>query len=177
VTAPFATNDAASHLFIEIDHLMLQDKLSSAQAKIIFLLLYKTGMTVSEISSLTLGQINLDEGYVLLPKDKSRASRKLPLLPDVKDLLSTYLRNRNTVSTSHVLISRESSSMSDRRIQQIVRTSALRLIGKDLSPHDLRAAYIRNEIAAGTPIPVIEQRTGLASISAYVYAYLASRQP
>jgi site-specific recombinase XerC len=168
-----AQNQAVTSLLSDRDTFLLLEKVDDRAAKIILSLLLKTGMTVSELAALTVDHLALDRNELTL---SGKRRRTLLLDHDLSMLLREHLASHHLPRTRHLLFTRESRQMSERRIQQIVAESTRRVLGTALNPRYLRTSYIINELKKGTPIATIEERTGLATLQSYVYIYLSAKQ-
>jgi len=61
--------------------------------KVVLELLYSTGMRISEVENLTLGDINLEGGFITITDDKNRQDRTAPLCEYTNSILTYFLKN------------------------------------------------------------------------------------
>lgn len=76
---------------ILLDSIKVSDK-KTFTLKVILELLYATGMRINEVEKLTLPDIKLTEGYILIRDDKERQDRKAVLPEYIGHLLNIYLQ-------------------------------------------------------------------------------------
>jgi type 1 fimbriae regulatory protein FimB len=131
-----------------------------------FLLAYKHGLRVSEVSKLTL--VDLRDGYIDVDraKDSLHTRQKLeshanPLL-DEKLVLSAWLRERPDTGSQMLFVSRFGSGVSTRQIFDIFAKCA-ELAGIESgrrNPHVLKHSVCAHLVRAGVSIAYIQQLAG-----------------
>lgn len=141
-------------------------------------LLYATGMRVSEISELTLGQINLNIGY-LRCIGKGNKERIIPIGRSALDALCAYLRGLRPAlvrqrSGASVFLSRTGRKLDRTSIWRLVRKHAQAAgIVDDLSPHTLRHCFATHMLSGGADLRVVQELLGHADVgTTQVYLHL-----
>src|SRR3954470_24669314 len=117
----------------------------------IVLTLRHTGIRVSELSSLMLGDIENSErkGTLTVRSGKGNKFRILPLNVDARQAIPAYLQVRPTVSADHLFIGQRGQGISSRAVELLV-TKYARLAGlEDVTPHTLRHSFGKHALDAG----------------------------
>src|SRR3954447_16371248 len=116
----------------------------------IVLTLRHTGIRVSELSSLTLADIETSErkGSLTVRLGKGGKFRVLPLNVDARRAITAYLKVRPTVSADHLFIGQRGQGISSRAVKLLV-TKYGRLAGlEDVTPHTLRHSFGKHALDA-----------------------------
>ncbi len=133
-------------------------------------LLYATGLRVSEVSNLTLDQLNLDVGY-LRCVGKGNKERIAPIGRSALRALRSYLGRLRPVlvrqrSVAFVFLSRTGRKLDRTSIWRLVRKHALTAgIANDLSPHTLRHCFATHLLAGGADLRIVQELLGHADVS------------
>jgi integrase/recombinase XerD len=120
----------------------------------IVLTLRHTGIRVSELSSLTLGDVDISErkGTLTVRSGKGGKFRVLPLNVDARRTIASYLEVRPTVSADHLFIGQRGQGVSSRAVEMLV-TKYGRLAGlEDVTPHTLRHSFGKHALDAGADL-------------------------
>ncbi|HEY0634819.1 MAG TPA: site-specific tyrosine recombinase XerD [Gammaproteobacteria bacterium] len=142
--------------------------------------LYATGLRVSELVGLTLGQINLQQGGVKVI-GKGRKERLVPLGEVAVEWLERYLREsrplllgREGISDA-LFPSRRGTAMTRQAFwQHIKRYAVVAGITKTLSPHTLRHAFATHLLNHGADLRVVQLLLGHSSLSTtQIYTHVA----
>jgi integrase/recombinase XerC len=136
-------------------------------------LLYASGLRVSELVGLDLGDIDR-AGQMLRVLGKGRKERVVPFGSSAQTALEAYwpvrdeLLNRPGVNseTEAVFLNPSSSRLSTRSVRTIVKKySRLANINWDLHPHSLRHAFATHLLADGADLRAIQELLGHVSLS------------
>src|SRR3954454_164129 len=128
----------------------------------IVLTLRHTGIRVSELSSLTLGDVEASErkGSLTVRSGKGGKFRVLPLNVDVRRAIASYLDVRPTVSTDQLFIGQRGQGVSSRAVELLV-TKYGRLAGlEDVTPHTLRHSFGKHALDAGADLVSVSALLG-----------------
>lgn len=129
-------------------------------------LLYATGLRVSELVTLTPGQIHWDDGYLQV-KGKGRKERIVPIGRTALEITRRYLRARGEAGERDPLfLSRGRKGFSRVGFWKLIRRYARRAgIDKSLSPHTLRHSFATHLLAGGADLRVVQEMLGHADIA------------
>jgi site-specific recombinase XerD len=120
----------------------------------IVLTLRHTGIRVSELSSLLLGDVEISErkGALTVRSGKGSKFRVLPLNVDARQAITAYLQVRPTVSADHLFIGQRGQGIGSRAVELLV-TKYGRLAGlDDVTPHTLRHSFGKHALDAGADL-------------------------
>ena len=130
--------------------------------KAILLLIYSTGLRLSEATNLRIKDIHSDEGYLFIKDSKGKRDRKTVLSPMVLEYLRTYY---TSYKPSYWLFEGQSGGKySDRSIQQVLR-NAVEVSGVNPwgTVHTLRHSFATHLLLNGTNLRVIQTLLGHSS--------------
>jgi len=133
-------------------------------------LFYASGLRVSEVASLTLENLHLEEGTVRVT-GKGNKTRLVPVGHHALEALRRYLATARELfkpkpEETHVFLSSRGRGLSRMTLWRIVvdhaRTAG---IEKPLSPHTLRHSFASHLLAGGAPLRMIQEMLGHADIA------------
>ncbi len=133
-------------------------------------LLYATGMRVSELVALRVGDVNFEVGYVT-PLGKGNKVRIVPIGDAGREKLSRYLGPPRDAllggrPSPHVFISTRGAAMTRQRFWQILRRYARRAgITRAFSPHTLRHSFATHLLTRGADLRSVQAMLGHAQIT------------
>ena len=128
----------------------------------IVLTLRHTGIRVSELSSLMLGDVEASErkGTLTVRSGKGNKFRVLPLNVDARRAIAAYLDVRPTVSAEHLFVGQRGQGISSRAVELLV-TKYARLSGlEDVTPHTLRHSFGKHALDAGADLVSVSALLG-----------------
>jgi site-specific recombinase XerD len=128
----------------------------------IVLVLRHTGIRVSELSSLMLGDVETSErkGTLTVRSGKGSKFRVLPLNVDARQAITSYLKVRPTVSADQLFIGQRGQGISSRAVELLV-TKYGRLAGlEDVTPHTLRHSFGKHALDAGADLVSVSALLG-----------------
>lgn len=130
-------------------------------------LMWSTGMRVSEITGLKLGQINLEEGWVR-SFSKGGRERILPVGPKAKEALLLYLETRKNqpFSRQDTLFFTSRGHAWTRgafwwQLKQLAREAGL---SGHVFPHRVRHSFGTQTLLRGAPIRIVQQMLSHKSV-------------
>ena len=145
-------------------------------------ILYATGLRVSELIGLQLGQINLRQGVVRV-LGKGSKERIVPLGEESTEWLNRYLRDARVEllkgSISDALFPTKRSAVMSRQAfwYLIKRYAVIAGINKMISPHVLRHAFATHLLNHGADLRVVQMLLGHSDISTtQIYTYVAQER-
>ncbi len=133
-------------------------------------LLYATGCRASEVCTMALRDIQLDEGYCRCV-GKGNKERLVSLNPVARAAVEAYLQHerpklaRESEQGSPLLVSRGGRSLSRITVWKLVKRYAGRIgASRTISPHTLRHSFATHMLAGGAEIRALQELLGHASI-------------
>jgi integrase/recombinase XerD len=145
-------------------------KLSGERDKTVIMLLYGSGLRVSELVSLSMNNLYMDEGFIKV-SGKGGKERLVPVggktIRQVKYYLTYYRDEVKTENSKNELIlNQRGNPLSRVSIFHIVKELAAKAgIEKNISPHTLRHSFATVLIEAGADLRAVQQMLGHESIT------------
>jgi len=163
-----------------------QSRWEGRRDKTMLALAIQTGLRVSELTGLNIGDITLGPEPSLTCQGKGRRQRAVPLAANIAALLHAWIRERGGTRTDPLFATRSGRRLSRDAIAQRVQTHALTaalscpsLAGRALHPHVLRHTCAVSLLQAGVDTSVIALRLGHASprsTTAYIHADISIKE-
>jgi len=166
-------------------HRLLEEpaKLSTPEAKrdrAMLELLYATGMRVSELISLNLGDVDTVGGSVRC-FGKGHKERLIPIYPQIASLVAEYIkefRSRLKPSSTEkaLFLNRRGERLTRQGFWQILKGYAKSAdMGKEVTPHTLRHSFATHMLSGGADLRSVQELLGHANISTtQVYTHLTT---
>ncbi len=134
--------------------------------------LYATGCRASEVSTLRLEDVHLDEGYCLC-RGKGTKERLVPLGERAVGTVRAYLADerpklvaRTSSQPTWLFLSYRGRRLRRERIWELVKFYARRAgIRREISPHTLRHSFATHLLAGGADLRQVQELLGHASIA------------
>lgn len=148
--------------------------------KAILELLYATGLRVSELVTLHLAQLRLQEGWLIVT-GKGNKERLIPFGELAGEWLSRYLRDARPKlckphTTDALFLTQNGEAMTRQRCWQLIKHYAV-VAGIDprkISPHTLRHAFATHLLNHGADLRAVQLLLGHADISTtQIYTHVA----
>lgn len=146
---------------------LLLDAAKNTRDHLILILLYSTGVRVSELCHLNIGDIDFEQDLIHIVRGKGGKDRKVPLAPPVRDLIRGYVEKLGPPNSNLPLFrNRSGSRLTARSVQRIVRKAKMTAgISKKVTPHALRHAFATHLCDNNVNIRVIQELLGHASLA------------
>jgi len=149
--------------------------------KAIVELLYAAGLRVSELSNMTLQNINLDQDYVRCI-GKGSKERLIPIGKKAKDALQTYLQERdliifkNDLKTNRLFLNETGQPITRQKIYTIIHGLGEK-IDKTISPHTLRHSFATHMLENGADLRVVQELLGHSDVSTtQLYTHISKKR-
>jgi integrase/recombinase XerC len=128
--------------------------------------LYSCGIRVSELTGLTIGAVDLEEGLVRV-LGKGGKERVVPVGRQARQAIADYLLARNgPPPDAPFLLNARGGRLTSRSVARSVDKYILRLATiKKISPHTLRHTFATHMLEAGADLRSIQELLGHASLS------------
>ena len=130
-------------------------------------LLYSSGLRVSELNSIKIGDTDLTSTFVKV-LGKGGVERIVPVGSKAIDAIKTFLEKRNelTPKVDYLFINSRGGRLSVRSIARMVKKYAsLSGIPKNISPHVLRHTFATHLLGGGADLRAIQEMLGHKSLS------------
>ncbi len=143
--------------------------------------LYATGLRVSELVGLTLGQVHLDPGYVRVV-GKGRKERLVPLGPSACAWLDRWLEGGRAEldreRRPEVFLNHRGGRLTRQGFWKILGAHGLQVgIRSHLSPHVVRHSFATHLLDNGADLRSVQELLGHQSLSTtQVYTHLSSQR-
>lgn len=153
------------------DRFMLRDRALLA-------VMYATGCRVSEVTGLSMRDVNIDEGYCRCT-GKGNKERVVSLSGLAIEAIERYLRDERpsmvpAKDSEYLFVTRSGNRLSRVMVWNLVRKYALRAgCSADVTPHTLRHSFATHMLAGGAEIRALQEMLGHASIrTTQVYTHV-----
>ena len=147
--------------------------IKSARDLAMFTLMLRCGLRISEVASLQLVDLFLEEDYPrLLVRGKGARERSVYLSPQARRVLQNYLLERPLAADDHVFLSYQGKGMSTTAIHLRLKRYREKA-GLELTAHQLRHSFANDLLNAEVPITTIQKLMGhrwIESTQTYVVA-------
>jgi integrase/recombinase XerD len=141
--------------------------------------LYATGLRVSELVSLKLGQVNMNQGVTRV-LGKGNRERLIPLGEEAVRWLRAFISGaRNDIlldrSTDYLFPTRRGDRMTRQAFWHIIKRYARKAgVDRELSPHTLRHAFATHLLNHGADLRVVQMLLGHSDLSTtQIYTHVA----
>ncbi len=164
-----------------LDEPMKQTTPEAKRDKAMLELLYASGMRVSELVSLNLGDIDTSGGYVRC-FGKGHKERMIPIYPRAAQSIDTYLKEsrpqivQNRNDEKAVFLNVRGERLTRQGLWQILKGHAKSAnIEAEVTPHTLRHSFATHMLNGGADLRMVQELLGHANISTtQVYTHLTS---
>lgn len=144
------------------------------RSRIILKLLYASGLRVSELVNLRLGDI---EGTTITVRHGKGGKDRVTILPQSLALeVNEYIRRYRL--TDLLFPSKHGKPLTTRNIQAIITRAAKRAkINKHVTPHKMRHSFATHLLEAGTDVRVIQELLGHSNLqTTQIYTHVSREQ-
>lgn len=154
-----------------------REKDEATRNEAIIEMLYGSGLRVSELVTMRLSHLNLDEGFLLV-EGKGRKERIVPVSPRAVSLIREWLEDRARLNIAPeasdlVFLNRRGRGLTRVMIFYIVKDLAERAgIERSISPHTLRHSFATHLLEGGANLRSIQELLGhenLTTTELYVH--------
>ncbi|AWB10244.1 tyrosine recombinase XerC subunit [Thermodesulfobium acidiphilum] len=144
---------------------------------LIILLLFNTGIRISELENIKIEDINFDRNEIRII-GKGNKERIVFFTNFTKDFLKKYINERQKLKTNcqYLLLSRLKNKISERMIRYIVSNIWETQTGKRITPHQLRHSLATFLLNQGVELKYIQEILGHENINTTnIYAKLTEK--
>jgi integrase/recombinase XerD len=161
-------------------------KLSTSEAKrdrAMLELLYASGMRISELVALNLGDVNIEGNYFVRCFGKGRKERIIPLYEKIATAVKTYVEEdrpklaHGKKETAMFLNARGDRLTRQGFWQKLKEYAKMAGLSSHISPHTLRHSFATHMLSGGADLRSVQELLGHANISTtQVYTHLTTEQ-
>ena len=150
-----------------------------ARNKAILELLYSSGLRISELTSLELSNIDLDECLVRV-MGKGSKERIVPLgdyaIEALKEYIYFYRPMLNKNNSSYIFLNNRGGVLSRQFIFKVIKEECIKKgIRKNVSPHTLRHTFATHLLKNGADLRIIQELLGHENLSTtQIYTHLTN---
>lgn len=161
-----------------------ENTLLGLRDKLMFEVLYASGLRVSELVSLRLEQINMHIGVIKI-MGKGNKERLVPLGEEALDCLQKYLHTARPEllkgvdqTTPFVFVTRRGGGITRQSAWYIIKKYANQAsIHADISPHTLRHAFATHLLNHGADLRAVQMLLGHSDLSTtQIYTHVANER-
>lgn len=144
-------------------------------------LMYATGLRVSELLSLTLNDIDL-ENCIVRCMGKGKKERMIPIGEYVLESMNNYLEKRTKLylmkKDDHLFLNNHGKGLSRSSFfKMIKRRLKICNINVDISPHTLRHSFATHMLEYGSDLRVVQELLGHSDISTTrIYTHISNQK-
>jgi integrase/recombinase XerD len=159
-------------------------KLSTAEAKrdrVMLELLYASGLRISELVALNIGDVNTDGEFFVRCFGKGRKERLVPIYEQIAKAVKQYIEQdrpklaRNKKSDALFLNARGERLTRQGFWQKLKEYSKSAGLGDQISPHTLRHSFATHMLSGGADLRSVQELLGHANVSTtQVYTHLTT---
>jgi len=163
-----------------LDQPSKQDTLGSQRDVAMLHLLYASGMRVSELTALNLGDVDIEDGSVRC-FGKGSKERIVPIHPRATHLVDEYIKK---VRPQLLRDDEEQAIFLNRRGQRLTRQGLWQKLkqyvketgmSKEITPHTLRHSFATHMLNGGADLRYVQEMLGHANIATtQIYTHLTS---
>ena len=131
---------------------------------------FGSGLRASELSDLRLADLDFPNGVAKVRLGKGKKDRLVPMNRREMEALALWLDKgrpqfAREPDNGHVFIGRYGWVMTRQRLWQVTTAISADVLGRGVSPHKFRHAFVTETINGGADIRVVQQMAGHASIN------------
>lgn len=147
-----------------------REKAEALRNEAIIEMIYGSGLRVSELISLRISRMDLNEGFMLV-EGKGNKERVVPVSPRALELTRVWLQERNMMkiapdASDILFLNRRGGRLTRVMIFYIVRDLAERAgIKRKVSPHTLRHSFATHLLEGGANLRSIQELLGHESVT------------
>lgn len=132
----------------------------------ILLLMLNTGLRVSEVAGLTLGDLTIGERKgEMVVRGKGQKVRTIPLNAEIRKVLRAYLENRPKVKHTALFVGQKGEPLGKQGIQYQIRMMAEQAKLDGVSPHSLRHTFAKNLVDVQVSLDQVATLMGHSSLT------------
>jgi len=133
----------------------------------LIMLMLHTGLRVSEVSNLRIGDISISprKGAIMVRGGKGEKFRTVPLNSNVRNALKAYLSVRPSVNHDYLFVGQKGERLKPPGIYYVVKKYGYEARIDNISPHTLRHTFGKNLVDAGVALDRVATLLGHGSLN------------
>jgi len=140
----------------------LVENAETYKSRLIMLLLYSSGLRVSELVNLKRADMNFNEKFGLVKQGKGKKDRFFQISDKISEMLKQYFEK----TPEHSFVFSKEKPLTPRNIQKIIKKAAFKAgIKKKVTPHTMRHSYATHLLDSGVDIRHIQTLLGHENLS------------
>ena len=171
---PLAKNDQKLPVVLNKNEVMrLFEVTENIKHRVVLMLLYYSGLRLSEVRNLRWDAIDFERELIHLKKAKGEKERVVFLHNKLKEVLVEFGVRKGGL----VLLSERGKKYNERTIQAIIKNALRKTnIGKKATPHSLRHSFATHLLESGADIRHIQKLLGHKSLrTTQIYTHVANK--
>ena len=139
--------------------------------------MYASGLRVSELLSLQLGNINFNEGYLKI-KGKGSKERIVPIGEFALDFINRYVTLVRPKYAKNIFLNRDGAPISRQYFWRQIKKYALKAnIDREISPHTLRHSFATHLLENGANLKEVQEMLGHTKIeTTQIYTHVSTKR-
>ena len=178
---PPAREDRPPRILTQAEYERLRTAAEDARAAALIELVLQTGLSLSEISRLTLNDATLPSPATLPAVGSVRVagrnhrSRTVTLNSRASAALQTYLRERDDMGDDHLFLAKNGAGLGRRSVETIIGKATKAAGLRGVSVRTLRHTFAAHSLSKGTATETVQRVLGLASLAGVAEYVVAAR--
>ncbi len=157
----------------EVDQILVslgKDRRLDLRNRALVYIAYGSGLRVSEMVNLRTADIDFQHSVAKVRLGKGGKDRLVPLNPPEMESLRSYLQKARPLfakqsGSEWLFVGRRGERLTRQRIWQVLTELSTRIVGRGISPHKYRHAFVTDTINGGAGPRVVQKMTGHVSIN------------
>ncbi|MDA3954727.1 MAG: tyrosine-type recombinase/integrase [Bacteroidales bacterium] len=147
--------------------------------KVLFGLVYDTGLRINELCNLLIGDVDLDRGQVHVRRSKNKKDRYISMSSHTVRGIKKHLALNSPLDYLFESPTRKGIPISKTRIRLLLKAAVEKAgIKKQVCVHTLRHTYATHQLEAGQNIMIVKESLGHADIrTTLMYLHIAQLDP
>ena len=139
-----------------------------------FELFYSSGLRLTELVMLNVGDISMSDGYLLVLYGKGGKQRQVPVGKKAVEAVSKWLALRPETSSAALFVTRNGSRLGQRSVQmRLERWRLKHNVLEHVHPHMLRHSFASHVLESSHDIRAVQELLGHSNISTtQIYTHL-----